>query len=133
MNQHEEELLRSLPLRAPGTALDARIDQLVAASRADRVPRGRSVRLWQCVAACAACAAIAFGAGLLMPRRAQQAPAGAAATEVRYVVQVEPGPYNVFDWTTYPKNMAPAAQRSTPPVASDLSDLSDPPDHVNLI
>jgi hypothetical protein len=101
MMEREEELLRTLPLRAPSGGLDARIGKLLSAER----PRELRVRpAWRWAAACAACAALAFAAGMFAHRHAAQ-PASPGAT--RYVIQVEQGTFDVFDWTKYPKDRAP--------------------------
>ncbi len=98
---NEEEFLRQLPVRPPSKMLDRRVTGILGSPR----PRvmARRVALWQCVAACAVCAALAFAAGAFMPARAQNTP----LSEVRWVVHVQPQPFNVFDWTQYPKTMAP--------------------------
>ncbi len=99
---NEEDFLRQLPLRQPSEMLDKRIGRMVGFPR--RNVMARRVALWQCVAACAVCTVMAFAAGFLLPPRApQQAP----VSEVRWVLQTPPQPFNVFDWTQYPKRMAP--------------------------
>jgi hypothetical protein len=105
MNDNEEELLRAIPLRAPSSALDDRMEKLLAA---ERIQPGRlltrAVPAWQLAAACAACAAGAFLAGALVYGGKAAPP---ARDEVRYVVQVEQKAFDVFDWTKYPKKSAP--------------------------
>ena len=117
MSMNEEDLLRQAPLRAPSDALDRRIEMLLAAPR---VPRRRwlaqPVQVWQCAAACVLCAIAAFAAGALLHGRGETPSAAAAtppaSTEVRYVIQVD-RPFDVFDWTKYPKKSAPGSVLKT--------------------
>lgn len=107
MNGHEEEVLRAVPLRAPSRGLDERMEKLLTSER-NRSPRllRRAVPIWQTAAACAACAAWAFLAGTLVRGEGKASPANG---EVRYVIQVEPKEFDVFDWTSYPKKNAPVS------------------------
>ena len=103
MNENDEKWLRDLSLRPPSASLDTRIQQLIAAHGTQPLP-ARRFTLWQCAAACAACAAAAFlGAFTLLP----QGEAAQPITQVRYVVETPAPAYDVFDWTKYPKNVAP--------------------------
>ncbi|MCC6144290.1 MAG: hypothetical protein IT368_10835 [Candidatus Hydrogenedentes bacterium] len=93
-------------MRAPSADLDARMEKLFAAPRPPRRNvMMRPVRMWHLAAACAACAAIAFLAGLLARDGGQPPPA--QTVEVHYVVEDRPQEYDVFDWTRYPKRVAP--------------------------
>ncbi len=108
MNDNEEELLRSIPLRAPSSALDERIEKLLGAERVK--PRRlltRPIPAWQLAAACATCAAGAFFAGALVYGGRAAPLVQPAPAEVRYVIQVEQRGFDVFDWTKYPKRNAP--------------------------
>ncbi len=100
--RREEDFLRQLPPRQPSEMLDKRIDTMLGSPRRNVV--ARPVALWQCAVACAVCAVMAFGAGLLLPGRAHQK---APVSEVRWVLQTQPQNFNVYDWTQYPKRMAP--------------------------
>ncbi len=107
MRQHEneEDLLRTIPLRRPSVSLDERMEKLLATERAELPRVGmRAMPAWQFAAACVACAAGAFLAGILIHGKRD---AGAPKNEVRYVIQVDRKDFDVFDWTTYPKNRAP--------------------------
>jgi len=105
MMEREEELLRTLPLRTPSDGLDARIAKLLSAERTRELRVfPRVLPAWRWAAACAACAALAFAAGMFAHRHGAQ-PASPGAT--RYVIQVEQGTFDVFDWTKYPKDRAP--------------------------
>jgi len=101
---NEEEFLRQLSLREPPKTLDGRVGEMLESSR----PRilVRRIALWQCAAACVLCGLLAFMAGVMLPRRGPQK---TPVSEVRWVLQVQPQPFNVFDWTQYPKSMAPDA------------------------
>ena len=99
---NEEDFLRELPLRQPSEMLDQRVGQMLGSTR----PRimVRRVALWQCAAACAICVLLAFVAGIFLPARTQQQK---PVSEVRWVLQVQQRPLNVYDWTQYPKSVAP--------------------------
>ncbi|MCX5768869.1 MAG: hypothetical protein NTZ09_01145 [Candidatus Hydrogenedentes bacterium] len=99
---NEEDFLRQLPLRQPSEMLDRRIGRMLGSPRQGVM--ARRISLWQCAAACAVCAVMAFAAGVLLPARARQ---HAPVSEVRWVLQTQPQPFNVYDWTQYPKSMAP--------------------------
>lgn len=121
MMEDDEKELRALALRAPTAELDARVEKLLSVPRAARgswtqqAGPWQQVGFWQCVAACAVCAAVAFAVGVWLPTRGAGAPVAAAPVEVHYIVQQEQRAYDVFDWTTYPKKMAPASRlRATP-------------------
>lgn len=107
MNEHDEAWLRELPLRGPSASLDTKIEKLIAA-QALQTARPRNFTWWQCAAACAACvAATYFGVLSLAPRRAAPADTAPVTTEVHYIVQTQQQPYDMFDWTKYPKKVAP--------------------------
>jgi hypothetical protein len=104
MNE-EEDVLRGMALAPPSEALDRRIGQLLKETHVRRRnPFSRRVLLWQCAVACAVCAAIAFVAGALV--RGQEA-GTRAVSETRWIVQIQERPFDVFDWTRYPKDAAP--------------------------
>lgn len=102
---NEEEVLRSRRLRPPSENLDRRIEQLIRTPGEYRErPAARRISFWQCAAACLLCAAAAFVAGRVMSKHgADKGP----EVERQYVFQVQPRSFNVFDWTQYPKEMAP--------------------------
>lgn len=105
MMEREEDLLRTLPLRAPSEMLDARIGKLLSAERPQELRVvARAHRAWRWAAACAACTALAFAAGMYVHRHAARP---ASPSETRYVIQVEQHGFDVFDWTKYPKDRAP--------------------------
>lgn len=104
MNE-EEDVLRRMALATPTEALDRRIAQLLK-----ETPVRRSwhfswrVPLWQCGVACLVCAAVAFLAGTLIRGRET---ATRAVSETRWIIQIKERPFDVFDWTTYPREAAP--------------------------
>jgi len=107
MNHHEEDFLRRAALRKPSETLDARMSKLFAEPRPARVGLlDRPVRIWQLAVACAVCTVAAFTAGMLW--RAKPEPP-ARSVEVRYVLQAEKRPFDVFDWTQYPAKAAPCS------------------------
>ena len=69
MMEDDEKILRGLALRAPSAELDARVEKLLSVPRAARgswtqqAGPWQQVGFWQCVAACAVCAAAAVGVG----------------------------------------------------------------------
>jgi hypothetical protein len=107
MSEREEDLLRRAALRKPSDALDARMDKLFSTPHVQRAGvLMRPVRLWHVAVACVACAVAAFAAGLLL-RAAPESPQ--RAVEVRYVLQADQQAFDVFDWTRYPKKVAPCS------------------------
>ena len=119
MNHNEEELLRTIPLQAPSSALDDRMEKLLAAERIQ--PRRlltRPIPAWQLAAACAACAAGAFFAGALVYGGKAAPP---TRDEIRYVIQVEQRTFDVFDWTKYPKKSAPLSVLKAQRAAKEAS------------
>ena len=100
MNE-EEDLLSRMALAAPTEALDRRIGQLL---KETPVRRSWRVPLWQCGVACLGCAAVAFLAGTLIRGRETGT---RAVSETRWIVQIKERPFDVFDWTTYPREAAP--------------------------
>ena len=114
MMEKEEERLRSLPLHAPSASLDLRIAELLKSPRPVR--EGllvRPVRVWHCLVACAVCGVLAFLMGAYRSPT-QDSASQVAATEVVYVVHAGQPTYNVFDWTTYPEQLAPVSQQAPP-------------------
>ena len=120
MNNDEAEFLRQSPLQAPSAELDARMRKLFAAAPPARRPwfLARSMRVWQAVAACMLCAVSAFLAGAHVSGRG---PVYAKQPEVRCVVQVEQRAFDVFDWTKYPKKMAPCSVLKSSPKLTKTS------------
>lgn len=107
MSEREQDILRAIPLRKPSGNLDNRMEKLLAAQRVRRPGLlSRAVPVWQLAAGCAVVAACAFLAGMFLQDGDE---AAAARGEVRYVIQVEPAGFDVFDWTTYPKQVAPVS------------------------
>jgi len=114
MMEKEEERLRSLPLHAPSASLDSRIEELLKSPRT--VQEGllvRPVRVWHCLVACAMCGVLAFLVGAYLSPTQSSTPQ-VAATEVVYIVHAGQPDYNVFDWTTYPAQLAPVSQQAPP-------------------
>ncbi len=111
MNE-EEDVLRRMALAPPTEALDRRVAQLLRETQVRRSWRfSWRVPLWQCAVACLLCAAVAFLAGTLIRGRET---ATRAVSETRWIVQIKERPFDVFDWTTYPREAAPrSAMKAT--------------------
>jgi len=119
MNE-EEDVLRGMTLAPPSEALDRRIGQLLKETHARRrSPFSRRVLLWQCAVACLVCAAIAFLAGALVRGREGGT---RAVSETRWIVQIQERPFDVFDWTRYPKDAAPRSAAKTMHMIIEPSD-----------
>lgn len=102
MNLHEDEI-RRMRLREPSSALDKRVEQLLASAPSAPSQAARWFQSWRLLAVCAACVLAGFvTAWAWLP--AGEAPDG---DEMHQVVEIREVPFDVFDWTKYPRHLAP--------------------------
>lgn len=102
MNHHEHEI-RQLRLREPSATLDKRVEQLLASAPTGHTHATRRFRAWRLLAACAACLLVGFVAAWAVLSSGEN-PHGENEPQV---VEIREVPFDVFDWTKYPRHLAP--------------------------